>query len=60
METIGLYKTSQCWMARSQSNFDAFGCMDIATAFTATADADYVLARIRALNPDCNVVLIHG
>lgn len=60
METIGLYKTTQCWMSRSVSNQEAFGCSDIATAFTANADSDYVLMRIKALNPDCNVILIHG
>ncbi len=60
MKTIGLFKTSQCWMSRCKSNLDVFGVMDIATAFTANADADYVLQRIKALNPDCNVILIHG
>lgn len=60
METIGIYKTAQCWMSRSKSNMDAFGVMDVATAFTAGADADYVISRIKALNPACNVIRIHG
>ncbi len=60
METIGLYKTDQCWMSRSKSNLAAFGTMDIATAFTANADEAFVLARIKALNPDCNVIRIYG
>ncbi len=59
METIGLYWTKQCWMSRSLTNLKVFGTMDIATAFTETADADYVLAEIKALNPDCNVVLVY-
>ena len=60
METIGLYKTNQCWMSRSVANQDAFGCMDIATAFTASADADYVVMQIKLLNLNCNVILIHA
>jgi hypothetical protein len=60
METMGLYKTDQCWMMRCKSNLDIFGCMDVATAFTAAADSDMVLQRIKALNPDSNVILIHG
>ena len=60
METIGLYKTAQCWMSRCKSNLAIFGVMDIATAFTANAKADFVLKRIKALNPDCNVILIYG
>lgn len=60
METIGLYLIGNSWMSRSKSNLDAFGCMDIATAFTAGADPAYVVNRIKALNPDCRVVLIHG
>ena len=60
METIGLFKTEKGWMSRCASNQDVFGCMDVATAYTANADADYVLQRIKLLNPDCNVILIHG
>lgn len=60
METIGLYKTDQCWMSRSTTNLRVFGVMDIATAFTADADEEFMLSRIKALNPECNVILIHG
>ena len=52
--------TKQCWIARSKTNLDVFGCMDVATAFTASADAEYVQNRIQMRNPDCNVILIHG
>lgn len=60
METIGLYKTERCWMLRCKTNLDVFGCMDVALPFTAAADADYVLSRIRASHPDCNVILVYG
>ncbi len=60
METIGLYKTSQRWMSRRKEHLEVFGCMDIPTAFTADADAEHVLQQIKALNPTCNVILIHG
>lgn len=60
METIGLYKTTQCWMSRCKTNLKAFGQMDIPTAFTVAMPAETVLAKIKALNPNCNVMLIHG
>ena len=60
MKTIGLYKTHKCWMSRSVSNQEVFGTMDIAIAFSTNADANYVLRRIEAANPGCNVILIHG
>ena len=60
METMGLYRTDKGWMCRCKSNKPLFGTTDIPCAFTASAEPDFVLRKIKALNPDCNVVLIHG
>lgn len=61
MKTIELYLTNQGWMANHIGDEEIrslFGTTIIPTAFTSKAQADTVQAKIAALNPDKNVVVI--
>lgn len=60
MNTILLARTSNGWTAcysgpHASEIQDLFGTKTIPTAFTAEADAQTVLAKIRALNPGVQV-----
>ena len=60
--TIELFVQGNSWVAYhkgpgSEEITDLFDSPVIPTAFTAAADRFNVLARIQALNPDCNVFL---
>ena len=56
---IKIFKTEQGWMADFQDDlsvYRAFGSYGLPTAFTAVASAATVLAAIRKLNPQCDVI----
>ena len=59
MHTITLYVFDDAWMARFSNPAIAriMGSPVVPTSFTAQAPAERVLARIRALNPECDVRL---
>jgi len=59
--TITLYRSAQAWMSVNSDPKvrDLFGTDVLPTAFPAAADESTVLARIQALNPDCDVVIDH-
>ena len=59
MHTITLYRTADCWMARSTDPQvrKLFGTDELPTAFAARVPGDKVLREIRRLNPDAAVSL---
>ncbi len=58
--TITLYRSAQAWMSVNSDPKvrDLFGTDVLPTAFPAAADESTVLARIQALNPDCEVTVL--
>lgn len=62
---IRLYRCGDYWMAdysaapaeQRATILDLFGCLDLPCAFTTSADPTRVLAEIRRLNPDREIVL---
>ena len=57
METIELFRHGRNWLAKSDNPevLRLFGSDTLPTAFSAQAHSNYVLDRMHALNPDCNV-----
>jgi hypothetical protein len=59
LENITLFRTASVWMAKTDSAevLSIFGTDTIPTAYMANADAAFVMAEIRRLNPSANVSL---
>lgn len=60
MVTMKLFKQNGLWVVKTNDAavIQAFGTDILPTAFTATASAVYVLAKIQALNPKAQVILV--
>jgi len=59
---IELYQDRKMWVAHHSgplgiATMALFGTTDLPTAFAADCPADYVLSRVRALNPGAEVTL---